>query len=187
MGRTTLSRNGRNLRPLPRETERSSPLFDCKHNDYTGSITHETRVTLPTNEQSGINRMAKMSKAHKDAMAKGRRQARAVKAYLEGLEVGRRRGPKMTPEKLRTRVEETEQAIDEADSPIKRLELIQTRMDLQEHLEELEAQVDVSELEDEFVGVAAEYGERKGIAYMAWRELGVPAAVLRRAGITRAS
>jgi hypothetical protein len=34
--------------------------------------------------------------------------------------------------------------------------------------------------------VAAEYGQRKGISYAAWRELGVSPAVLKRAGITRA-
>ena len=36
-----------------------------------------------------------------------------------------------------------------------------------------------------FVDAAAEYSERKGITYSAWRELGVPAAVLKRAGVKR--
>ncbi len=40
----------------------------------------------------------------------------------------------------------------------------------------------------EFVEAAAKaYGERKGITYAAWREVGVPDAVLKTAGITRAS
>ena len=34
---------------------------------------------------------------------------------------------------------------------------------------------------------AAEYGRRKGITYAAWREAGVPSAVLSRAGIARSS
>jgi hypothetical protein len=46
-------------------------------------------------------------------------------------------------------------------------------------------QVDVDQLEEAFVAVARSYGERHGISYAAWRELGVPAAVLRRAGIVR--
>ncbi len=32
---------------------------------------------------------------------------------------------------------------------------------------------------------AKSYGERKGISYEAWRQLGVPAEVLKRAGITK--
>lgn len=47
--------------------------------------------------------------------------------------------------------------------------------------------VDLSELEDDFVGAAADYGSRRGLTYAAWREAGVPPAVLRRAGITRAT
>jgi len=35
------------------------------------------------------------------------------------------------------------------------------------------------------VAVAREYGERQGISYTTWREVGVDAAVLTRAGITR--
>ena len=40
-------------------------------------------------------------------------------------------------------------------------------------------------LEEAFVGAASEYSDRKGISYSAWRELGVPAAVLKRAGVKR--
>ena len=40
-------------------------------------------------------------------------------------------------------------------------------------------------LEDEFVDAASGYSQRKGISYTAWRELGVPASVLKRAGIGR--
>ena len=45
---------------------------------------------------------------------------------------------------------------------------------------------DMSALEREFVKAAPAYGDRKGISYAAWREAGVSAAVLRRAGIQRA-
>ena len=43
----------------------------------------------------------------------------------------------------------------------------------------------LARLEAGFVRSAKAYGERKGISYAAWREQGVPAAVLRQAGITR--
>ncbi|GIU89638.1 MAG: hypothetical protein KatS3mg010_0737 [Acidimicrobiia bacterium] len=46
---------------------------------------------------------------------------------------------------------------------------------------------DVGALEKEFVKVAKGYSARKGISYGAWREFGVPAEVLKKAGITRGS
>ena len=59
-------------------------------------------------------------------------------------------------------------------------------MDLQAKLAAVNAEaVDLSALEEEFVRSAAAYGSRRGLTYAAWREAGVPPAVLRRAGITR--
>ena len=59
-------------------------------------------------------------------------------------------------------------------------------MDLQAELEQLQGGgVDLTELEASFVKVAADYGARKGISYTAWREGGVDAAVLKKAGIKR--
>ncbi|MHB1534624.1 MAG: hypothetical protein ACYC1D_08440 [Acidimicrobiales bacterium] len=43
----------------------------------------------------------------------------------------------------------------------------------------------MTELETAFVKVASGYSERKGLSYAAWREAGVSADVLRRAGIRR--
>ena len=37
--------------------------------------------------------------------------------------------------------------------------------------------------EDHFVHAAYRYGQRRGICYAAWREVGVDPAVLRKAGI----
>ena len=47
--------------------------------------------------------------------------------------------------------------------------------------------MDISGLEKSFVAAAKGYSERKGISYTAWRELGVPPEVLKRAGISRAA
>jgi len=47
--------------------------------------------------------------------------------------------------------------------------------------------VDLSALESEFVKTASKYAQRKGISYAAWRELGVSADVLKKAGISRSS
>lgn len=129
--------------------------------------------------------MAAMSEEHKKALAKGRAQARAVKEYLAAREAESKRGPKMTPDKLRDRITTTRQAIDGEDDPARRVELIQQRMDDEERLSHLEDQPDMDALEAGFVDAAAEYSDRKGISYSAWRELGVPAAVLKKAGVKR--
>lgn len=129
--------------------------------------------------------MAAMSQAQKDAMAQGRRESRAVRNYLDALERGRRRGPKVTPQKLQKRIAETQQAIEDTDDPQVRLELIQQRMDDEARLQEVSDHDSIDDLEPGFVDVAASYSERKGISYAAWRELKVPAKVLRAAGISR--
>ena len=126
-----------------------------------------------------------MSNEHKAALAEGRSQGRAVRRYLEALEAHKpKRGRKRTPDSVRKRLERIETEIPAAD-PRKRLMLIQERLDLQAELANSEDAVDLEGLESEFADVARDYGQRKGISYAAWRELGVSPAVLKRAGIGR--
>ena len=126
-----------------------------------------------------------MSDEHKAALAIGREQGRAVRRYLEALEQHKpKRGRKRTPESISTRLAHIEEALDTAD-PLTRLQLVQERMDLQAELASKSETVDLGSLEDDFVEAARAYGERKGISYAAWREAGVEAAVLKRAGIRR--
>ena len=47
--------------------------------------------------------------------------------------------------------------------------------------------IDISALEKAFVKVGKSYAGRKSISYAAFREFGVPADILKRAGITRAN
>jgi len=72
-------------------------------------------------------------------------------------------------------------------SPIKRLELVQERIDIEKALASADESFDITELEQNFVEVAAAYGQSKGISYSAWREIGVAPGVLKQAGITRRS
>lgn len=126
-----------------------------------------------------------MSKAHKEALAEGRRQGKAVRVYLDALERNKpKRGRKRTPESITSRLEKIDASLAEAD-PVKRLQLVQERMDLEAELETMSDATDLAELEKEFIEAAAAYSERKGISYSAWREIGVPAAVLKEAGIRR--
>ena len=126
-----------------------------------------------------------MSDEHKAALAEGRNQGRAVRRYLEALDRHRpKRGRKRTRESIARRLGRIEEELASAD-PLKRLQLIQERLDLTTELEGFDTQVDLTELEEGFVKAAAEYSARKGISYAAWRELGVEPAVLKRAGIRR--
>ena len=128
-----------------------------------------------------------MSAEHKAALAEGRNQGRSVRRYLEALDRHRpKRGRKRTSDSIKKRLERIEVELPDAD-PLKRLALIQERIDLSAELEALDTNVDLTGLEEEFVKAAAAYSARKGISYAAWRELGVEAAVLKRAGINRSS
>ena len=128
-----------------------------------------------------------MSQEHKDALAEGRNQGRAVRRYLEALDQHRpKRGRKRTKESIERRLAKITEELEQAD-PLKRLQLIQERLDLATELERVGTQVDLSGLEEEFVQAASAYSARKGISYAAWRELGVEPAVLKRAGIRRSS
>jgi hypothetical protein len=128
-----------------------------------------------------------MSDQHKAALAEGRNQGRSVRRYLEALDAHKpKRGRKRTPDSMQKRLAKIETELASAD-PLRRLQLIQERIDLHAELESAGAKVDLTELEQEFVDAAKAYSERKKISYAAWRELGVEAAVLKRAGISRSS
>jgi hypothetical protein len=128
-----------------------------------------------------------MTDQHKAALAEGRNEGRAVKNYLEALQQNRpRRGRRRTPDSIKKRLAAIDVAYAEG-SALQQLQLVQERMDLQQELEAMGTKVDLSALEGAFVNTAAKYAQRKGISYAAWRELGVPADVLKKAGISRAS
>lgn len=128
-----------------------------------------------------------MSDQHKAALAEGRAEGRAVKAYLEALEQNRpRRGRKRTTESVQKRLKGIDAQLASA-SALARLQLVQERMDLERELATMGQKVDLTKLEGEFVKTAKKYSERKGISYGAWRELGVPADVLQKAGVSRSS
>lgn len=126
-----------------------------------------------------------MSAAHKAKMAAGRRETRAVDAYLKHLEEF---GPPVQREVDRRRTESELEAADrelETAVGIPRLELLQRREGLVRALNDLSGGDVADELERAFVAVAANYSVRKGISYSTWREFGVPKTVLDEAGVVR--
>jgi hypothetical protein len=121
-----------------------------------------------------------MSDEHKQAIAAARRQNQAVRDYLNALTTAKPTGrrPSATPEQL-------QEQIDVEGDPVKRLELIQRRLDLENRLAGAQGLPDLETLQEAFLAVAADYASRKGITYTAFRELGVPASALKQAGIPR--
>jgi hypothetical protein len=126
-----------------------------------------------------------MSAEHKAAIAQGRRESKAIKAYLEAISAPKQRGRPVTPEGLEARIGDLDRRIREESDPLSRLDLYQARIDAHGALDQLTASVDLDALEADFVQYAASYSTRKGITWPAWREAGVSAEVLRTAGIKR--
>ena len=126
-----------------------------------------------------------MSVEHKQALALGREESRAVRRYLEAVDAHKpKRGRKRTSQGIETRLRQIEEKLPSAD-PLTRVHLVQERINLQNELATKEDAVDLDALEEDFVSAAKGYGERKGISYAAWRAAGVDANVLRRAGVAR--
>lgn len=128
----------------------------------------------------------KMSDEHKASLAEGRNQSRVVREYLDALTAHQpKRGRKRTPESIEKRLGEIDTRLSVEPSSLTRLQMIAERDRLRAELNRLTGNVDLTELEGQFVKVVREYSERKGISYQAWREMGVPPAVLREAGLGR--
>ena len=119
---------------------------------------------------------------HKAAMIQGRTETRIVRQYLEALEVRQSGGRRRSKESLQKKLAAVEQDLESADA-VGRLHLVQERINLQKAIDAAEQNVDIDELENGFIDIAASYSERKGISYQAWREVGVSPKVLQAAGI----
>lgn len=129
-----------------------------------------------------------VSDEHKAAMAAGRTESRAVKNYLEGLELTKpKRGRRRTEETVAARLEAVAEELDANPDPMTKLSLTQEQINLTKELEGMQSSIDVDMdgLEEAFIAAAADYSERKGISYGAWRKIGVSAEVLKAAGISR--
>ncbi len=126
-----------------------------------------------------------MSDEHKQALAQGRMESKVVRDYLEALRSAKpKRGRKRSPESIQKRLAKIETELASAD-PLTELLLLQERRDLLDEAESLGSGDDLASAEEAFVKVAKTYSERRHISYATWREVGVEAAVLKRAGVPR--
>ena len=126
-----------------------------------------------------------MSDSHKAALERGRSESRVVRDYLEALG-SKKRGPgrRRTEDGIKRRLADINEELASARS-LDELLLRQERRDLEAELASLSVD-DLQELEQAFVSVAKSFAERRGIVYATWRDVGVSAVVLTKAGIARA-
>jgi len=126
----------------------------------------------------------KMTQSHKDALKDGRSRGQIVRRYLKAIESAKpRRGRPVTPEGLRKSIEKINADLATEKDPLRKLDLVQSKIKKQKDLEEFESPIDMVALENEFIRVAKDYNDSKELSPEAWLELGVPREVLRRAGI----
>lgn len=125
-----------------------------------------------------------MTQSHKDALKDGRERGQIVRRYLNAIESAKpRRGRPITPEGLRKSIEKIDANLATEKDPLRKLDLVQSKIKKQKDLEEFESPIDMVALENEFVRVAKDYNDSKKLSPEAWLELGVPREVLRRAGL----
>jgi hypothetical protein len=119
-------------------------------------------------------------------MQRGRELSRAVDSYLKAISTPKRRGRQLTAAQLTERIADAKAEAEDAIG-VARLQTLQNLRDLEAKKAAIEKQNvskdELKELEADFIDAAAEYGDSKGIDYQTWRQAGVPAAVLKKAGI----
>lgn len=128
-----------------------------------------------------------MSSDHKAALAQGRAEGKAVRDYLDALRANKpKRGRKRTPDSIKKRLTVIDAQLGDADA-LGELRLVQEKRDLSAELAAMDHAVDLAAIEAKFVKVAKSYSERQRISYASWRDVGVEAAVLKKAGISRSN
>lgn len=125
-----------------------------------------------------------MSAEHKAALVKGRKEAKAIKLYLDAV-AARRPGRPVTKDSLEKRLGSIQERLATESDALKRVDLHQAKIEIEDALTSTEESVDLSKMETAFADVASAYSDRKGISYAAWRSAGVSASVLKRAGVPR--
>ncbi|MGO9876696.1 MAG: hypothetical protein ACLPVY_23220 [Acidimicrobiia bacterium] len=128
-----------------------------------------------------------MSAAHKRALAEGRAMSATVDRYLSAVNTPKRRGRKVTKATLERRLVAAHANAKSAKG-VNKVVAAQAVRDLETRLADMHAASgtgDLKRLEAAFVKIAKQFGENRGIGYGAWRDAGVPADVLKKAGLAR--
>ena len=195
-GRRRAQRLGDNLtavQPAPRIT-RADPdvrVWTMRHEveharDSMNRRTNWLRIRDAMAAKARTQRTHDRSSTRRPSRRGGPRDARCATIWRRFARNKPKRGRKRTTDSIKKRLDAIDEQLKTAD-PLTELRLVQERRDLTTELEGMQSNVDLKSIEDAFVKVAGSYSERQGISYASWREVGVHAAVLSRAGITRGS
>lgn len=128
----------------------------------------------------------KMSTAHKRALSEGRAMSATVDRYLSAIGTPSKRGRKVSKATLQQRLIAADARLRSSAGVAKVLAAQEVR-DLRARISSLNAPdgADIKVLESAFIKVAKKFGDNRGITYAAWRDAGVSAEVLKRAGVAR--
>jgi len=128
----------------------------------------------------------KLSAAHKRALAEGRTMSATVDRYLSAVNTPKRRGRKVSKAALEQRLTVARTKARSA-TGVEKVLAAQDVRDLQIRIANMSVASggDIKSLEAAFVKIAKRFGENRGIGYGAWRDAGVPAVVLKKAGVAR--
>ncbi len=114
-----------------------------------------------------------------------RTETAIIRRYLSALnEEEPRRGRRRTVESVQRRIDYIRANLSGA-NPLAKVHLHQELINCKKELEQLNAKNKLASLEADFIQIAKDYSLRKSISYTAWRASGVPASVLKRAGVAR--
>lgn len=152
-------------------------------------VKHRTRGSTTMGEIHDLNANAKRGREltgdEKNNMAEGRSRSRVVNKYLLEIATGKyhRRGPRKTdPVAIKAELAELNAKLASAKG-IDKLMLVEERRKLEQILAGRADNDAFDELEKEFIKIAKPFSNGRGISYESWREMGVPARVLIKAGI----
>jgi hypothetical protein len=138
------------------------------------------------NLNGDARRERKLSSEEKQRMAEGRSHSRVVERYLREIATGKyhKRGPrKNDPEAIKAELSELNAKIASSPPGVEKLVLVENRRKLEQILAGRAENEAFDELENKFLGIAKVFSVTRGISYESWREMGVPARVLIKAGI----
>lgn len=128
-----------------------------------------------------------LTASHKKALAEGRAMSSIVDHYLVTVNTPKPRGRKVSKADLVTRLAKAQTEAKNGNG-IGRLLAAQDVRDLKARIHivtSMNGSGDHKGAETAFVKIAKTFGDKRGITYGAWRDAGVPAPVLKRAGIAR--
>lgn len=125
-----------------------------------------------------------LSATHKKKLAEGRTLSATVTRYLEAINTPKRRGRKVSTESLVARLSREQDSF-KAATGVEKVLAAQGVRDAKARLAATPTVTNVAGLEKEFVKIAKQFSAARGITYGAWRDSGVSAVVLKRAGIAR--